>query len=130
MKRLIKKSKRTITAASYSMTLHSFIANTGYPIELSVRILNNKLQYSIIMITQYSACSFYDGPSFNDAFDFYIDIVIALKNLVEAEKLKRNERDILARANSFLMQEANHKLIERNHLYYKKPLFLGTNDPC
>lgn len=129
MKRLIKKSKKTITA-SYSMTLHSFIANTGYPIDLSVRILNNKLQYSITMTTQYSSCSFYDGPSFDDAFDFYIDIVIALKNLAEAEKLKQNERDILARANNFLMQTANYKLIERNHLYYKKPLFLGINDPC
>lgn len=136
MKRLLSKNgrenkntKRIITA-SYFTILHSFISRTGYPIEFLARIVSGKLMYSIVMYYEYESSSFYDGTSFEDAFDFYVEILSALKNITEAEKVKRYKKEFLSRASNLLLEAANYKVIERRHLYHKKPLFLGENDPC
>ena len=123
MKRLIKK-------ASYYMMLHSCTAKDGSPIEFSVRILANKLQYSIIILYQFHTSSFYDGNSFEDAFDLYITIVSRLYSVTFAEQLMKQKQTLLFKAQKLLKETANDIYHKQNTLYFTKPLFLGINEGC
>ena len=122
MRRLLKKQ------ASAYMLLHSFITNNGYPIEFTARISSNRLYYSIIMLNQFSSSSFYDGESFEAAFDFYVEIMTALYSLTEAEKVSRKKQTFLDKAISLLNETAVNKYSDWHTLYHKAPLFLGMND--
>ena len=119
-----------IKSASYFINLHSFVACNGEPVEFSVRILANRLQYSIIMLHQYCSSSFYDGNSFEDAFDFYIEIISALLSVTDAERVKKMKLILETKAKNLLMESASSSLQARNHLYFKKPLFLGISEAC
>lgn len=123
MKRLIKK-------ASYYNILHSFRTNDGNIIEFSARILANKLQYSIIIIYQFNNASFYDGNSFEEAFDFYKDIAIAFKGVFLAEQIRKQKQIFLERAKKLLNEVSIDKYKNQHTLYFKKPLFLGISEGC
>jgi len=123
MKRLIKK-------ATYFMLLHSCRAKNGSPIELSARILSNRLQYSIIMMNQYSDTSFYDGESFDDAFDLYAFIVSRLCTTVQTENILKQKQLLFNKAQKLMKETANDLYRRRNTLYFKKPLFLGISEGC
>ena len=97
MKRLIKK-------ASYYVCLHSCIAKNGSPIEFIARIVSGRLQYSINMLHQYYSSSFYDGESFDDAFDLYTAIIAKLYSLTETEKLLNQKQLLLMRAKNMLKE--------------------------
>lgn len=126
MRRLAKMKKK----ASYFIVLHSFVSNDGYYIEFSARILAGRLQYAITMDTEFNSVSFYDGTNFEDAFDFYKHIVLRKFNLSEAEKVNKNKQALLTKAEDLLLESANYTVMERNHLFKSKPLFLGFTDPC
>ena len=121
MKRLIKK-------ASYYVCLHSCIAKNGSPIEFIARIVSGRLQYSINMLHQYYSSSFYDGESFDDAFDLYTAIIAKLYSLTETEKLLNQKQLLLMRAKNMLKESAKHIYQQRNTLYFNQPLFLGINE--
>ena len=122
MRRLLKKQ------ASMYMLLHSFVTKNGYPIEFIARVSSNRLYYSIIMLNQFSSSSFYDGESFEAAFDFYIEIMTALYSLIEAEKVSKKKQTFLDKAIHLLDETAVNKYRHWHTPYHKAPLFLGMND--
>lgn len=122
--------KRLVKLASYYITLHSFIGKTLEPVEFSARIVSNKIQYSIIVEHQFYNSSFYDGSSFEDAFEFYIDIVIAFKNVQYAEYVRRQKQRFLEKARRLLYEVTESKYREQHTPYFKKPLFLGLSEGC
>ena len=127
---LIRKNMRRVKTASYFITLHSFIPWTGYPVEFTARLLGGRLYYTITVMNLYSSSSLYDGDNFDDCFDLYVEVISAWKGITEAENVAKMKKDFEQKAKKLLLETAEYKVKERNHLYFKKPLFLGINDPC
>ena len=123
MKRLIKK-------ASYYITLHNCIAKDGSPIELIARIVAGRLRYSIVIECQYHNFSFYDGDSFDDAFDLYTAIIAKLYNVIIMEQVIKQKQTLLFKAKKLLKESAEDIFCKRNTLYFTKHLFLGINEGC
>jgi len=123
MKRLIKK-------ASYYITLHSCVAKNGSPIEFLATLISGRLRYSIIMEHQFYNSSFYDGDSFDDAFDLYIAIIAKLYSATVTEQLIKQKQTLLFKAQALLKEAADDIFRKRNSLYFTKPLFLGINESC
>lgn len=123
MKRLIKK-------ASFFITLHSCIAANGSPLEFVARILAGRLQYAIIMRHQFHDSSFYDGESFDDAFDLYVTIISRLYSATQAENLLKQKQLLINKAQKLVKETADSIYHKRNTLYFKKPLFLGISEGC
>ena len=124
MKRLIKK------ASSNIITLHSFISQRGTPVVLNARILANKLQYTVELEYQFHTASIYDGSSFETAFDFYIEAMMAFLSLSAAESMKRQKQLMLEKARNLLLEVTNDKVRKQHTVVLKQPLFLGISDPC
>lgn len=122
--------RRLIKRASYFVCLHSCVAKNGSPIEFIARILSGRLQYSIVMMHQFHDSSFYDGESFDDAFDLYVTIISRLYNVTQAENLLKQKYLLLNKAQKLVKETANHIYHQRNTLYFNKPLFLGINESC
>ena len=123
MKRLIKK-------ASYYIILHNCITKNGDPIEFYARVVSGKLRYSIVMEHQFHNSSFYDGESFEDAFDLYMTIIYKLYSVTKANQLMKQKQSFLFKAQKLLKEIADDIFRKRNTLYFNKPLFLGINEGC
>ena len=127
IKRLITKKRKMRKSASYFFTLHSFISKLGDPVEFSVRILGNRLWYSVNVLYQFNTTSYYDGNSFETAFDFYVELANALYGITFAEKITKEKLTLLDKAKKLLNETAENKYRNQHTLYFKKPLFLGLS---
>lgn len=127
MSRLRRNNGLTKTAAYY-MSLHSIILKSGDYIDFQAKIMANRLWYTIIQDSNYNASSFYDGPDFEKAFEFYIEIVLAFKGVAIAEQVKKLRPDFERKANRLIAEKESHRYDEMYQALKRNPLFLGVND--
>jgi hypothetical protein len=126
--RLRKKNMRTIKANSYFSSLHSIILKTGDCVDFQVRLLANRPWYSIIQEFDYGSSSYYDGPDFETAFDFYIEFVLAFKGIAFAEKVKKLKPKFELQTNQLLSEISFNKYDDMYQSLKRDPLFLGMSD--
>ena len=121
MKRLIK------TAASDELILHSFLAYAT-PVELGVRLLANRLWFSVVINYCYGASSLYDGDDFNKAFDIYSEAMTAFIGISATEELAKIKSKIYENAETLIRRSNIYKEREQRMSYQIKKLFLGDAD--
>jgi hypothetical protein len=124
LKRLVPQQKIKRTAKVYTkptMELNGFITKGGLYYGLSVRLLNHKLMYSILCYDMFETSSLYDGEDFEEAFEFFCELAMALQGIHYAENIANEKR---------MVQEKINKLVETSQdMSLKvKPLFLGDSD--
>ena len=126
--RLISKGMRKQASYSYFITLHSFVSNQGNPIDFSARILGNRLHYAIVVSYPYSDASFYDGENFDEAVQYYVDMVSAFLSVSAAEKVAKMKGAFRDKARYLLEETSNEKMKAMNTPYQKKNSFLGLSE--
>lgn len=124
MKRLVPQQKIKRTAKVYTkptMELNGFFTKGGLYYGYSVRLLNHKPIYSILCYDMFETSSLYDGEDFEESFEFFCELAIALKGIHYAEDFANEKK---------LIQEKINSLVETSQdMSLKgKPLFLGDSD--
>lgn len=124
----LRRNKGLTKTAAYYMSLHSIILKSGDYIDFQVKILANKPWYTIIQDSEFSASSYYDGPDFDKAFEFYIEIVLAFKGVAIAEQVKKLRSDFERKANRLIDEKNANRFDDMYQSLKRNPLFLGVND--
>ena len=103
------------------MELNGFMTEGGIYYQYSVRLLNNNPMYSIVAIDTYDTSSLYDGTSFEESFEFFCELAIALKGVNYAEDFAREKQLVLSKID--LLKEKSQDMILK-----MKPLSLGDSE--
>lgn len=127
-KDLYKRRLRKEAMNSHFIVLHSFISRFGYPVNFYARIVSNKLAYSVVTSYQFYDTSFYDGNDFNEAFNFYVEMVSAVLSISAAEEVKKQKSSFLDRAKYLLSETSEIKLKTWNTPYQVKKSYWGIAD--
>jgi len=122
MKRLAKMKKISRVVPSKNMIeLHGFITKAGLYYCLNVRLLNNKPIFSIYCQDMFDITSLYDGYDFELAFEFFCELLIALKGVSFAENF--------AKERAYVEQQIEQLVYTTQDMSLKKkPLFLGDSE--
>ena len=125
MKRLTVLKKRKILAVSMpskpTLSLHGFMTKAGLYYEYTVRLLGNRLMYSIVCHDRFETSSLYDGDDFEKSFELYCELMLALHGVNFAENFARTKQQVLDKIDS-LKDKGQDMTLKM------KPLFLGDSD--
>jgi hypothetical protein len=126
MKSRLKKNQYfSKTAASLFISLHSFTTKSGDTIEFQARILANRPWFQITQDSQFSVSSYYDGPDFEKAFDFYQELILAFKGVQKAEEIRRLKSSFEQKIRRLQTEKETDN--EMYDALKSRPLFLGID---
>ena len=117
MKRLVAKNMYS----KPTMELNGFMTDGGIYYQYSVRLLNNKPMYSIFALDTYDTSSLYDGESFEESFEFFCELAMALKGIRYAEDFAREKQ--LIQDKIFTLKEKSQDMTLK-----MRPLSLGDSE--
>lgn len=123
--RLKANYKMSRLASSYVTTLSSIILGSGDIIGFDVKIVNNKPWYQVVHEHEFYTSNYYDGESFERAYELYEELLLAFKRLPEAENLRKSKnrfKDDIAK-----LFQIKKKDIDNYYTMKRAPLFLGVN---
>ena len=122
MKRLAKITKMAkLFPSKHMIELHGFITKSGLYYCFNVRLLNNKPIFSIYCQDMFDNSSLYDGYDFEEAFEFFCELLIALKGVSFAENF--------ARTRKYVEQQIQTLVDTTQDMTLKvKPLSLGDSE--
>ena len=118
----LRSFKMTRTASTKYMPLKWFCSKSGLSYSLNARKLANRIFYSIIVESEYDSSTLYDGEDYNDAFELFCELSIAIKGITFAEELAKAKEKLLNSSMSIIED------IPQDMTVKTKPLFLGDSD--
>lgn len=124
----LRRNNGIIKTAAYYVSLHSIVLKSGDYIEFQTKIIANRPWYTITQESNFNASSYYDGPDFDTAFDFYLEIVLAFKGVAIAEQVKKLRPEFERKSNQLIEEKDANKFDDMYQSLKRNPLFLGVND--
>ena len=121
MRRLTRTATNGRSFGKPVMNLGNFLSPTGVYYSYDVRALGRRLMFSITFLSGYDEASLYDGEDFEDSFEAFCELGLAIMGLDYAENFARTKAK-LERDLGQLADPGQDQTLKR------RPLFLGDAD--